>query len=35
MERKRPEGVKISTFVILGDPGAHSGGEGKSKRAEK
>ena len=23
------------SFTILGDPGAHKGGEGKSKRAEK
>ena len=25
----------IKLRVILGDPGAHSGGEGKSERAEK
>ena len=25
----------FKVFVILGDPGADSGGEGKSKRAEK
>ena len=31
-EKNRFSGNKI---VILGDPGADSGGEGKSKRAEK
>ena len=27
--------VMLLDFSILGDPGANSGGEGKSKRAEK
>ena len=29
------ENIPLVKFIILGDPGADSGGEGKSKRSEK
>ena len=34
-QTRRGRNLNIHPNVILGDPGADSGGDGKSKRAEK